>query len=329
MQITGLSHIGLSTRDLDAAVTFYADAFGFAEITRFGWDAGNDAADAGLGLSSTAATIVVMSAGNAYLEILEFDTPAPIALDDPPTLFREGITHLALHTDDLAAATSAVISAGGSLASPATRTTTQLVRDPEGNLIELYASTDAGPGSYHALDVQVPHADAGTFTNRPQPRRDLVRGVHHVGVCTLDTEATAAFYRSGGLTTVSDHRWDLTGTATVAASHMVALRGRAHLMSFGNAFLELLEYADAPVQARPPSARIIEYGFNHFCVDVDDIGAVHRHLTRAGMTSHAAWVDMPGGNAAMGYALDVQRTPVELLEHRTSSSTMWPGHLSI
>ena len=100
-------------------------------------------------------------------------------------------------------------------------------------------------------------------------------------------------------------------------------------MSFGNAYLELLQYDGVDVAARPHSARIIEYDFNHLCVDVDDIGGLHAYLSGHGMTAHAPWVQMPGGHAAMGYALDVQRTPIELLEHRSQASTMWPGHLSI
>ena len=49
-------------------------------------------------LVDTAADIAVLSAGNTYLEVLHFRSPLPIRLDDPPTLFREGITQSIMST---------------------------------------------------------------------------------------------------------------------------------------------------------------------------------------------------------------------------------------
>jgi hypothetical protein len=105
--------------------------------------------------------------------------------------------------------------------------------------------------------------------------------------------------------------------------------GRMTTLSCGNADLELLEYRGIAVAPRPSDARIIDYGFNHVCVDVDDIAVDHATWSTAGMTCFAPWTVMPGGHAAMGYALDVQGTPLELLEHRSARSTMWPGHLEL
>lgn len=332
MGITGLSHVGLSTPDLDRAIAFYGDTLGFADVVRFSWEAGNPAADAGLGLIDTAADIAVLCAGNTYLEILQFNAPLPVRLDDAPTLFREGITHIALETPDVAAAEAVVLASGGRAIprADANSATSRLVRDPDGNLLELRSTVGAPLGGYAALTIDVPAlVSTAEPLARRAARRDTVHGLHHVGVCTLDLDATSTFYAEAGLSTVADGRWDLGDGDGLDASRMVARRGRAHLMSFGNAYLELLQYDDVEVQARPESARIIEYGFNHVCADVDDIGSIHAHLTTAGMTSYAPWVVMPGGNAAMGYALDVQRTPLELLEHRTPASIMWPGHLSV
>lgn len=332
MRVTGLSHVGLSTPDFERALAFYGQALGFAEVMRFSWDAGNPAADAGLGLTDTAADIAVLTAGNTYLEVLHFRSPLPDRLDDPPTLFREGITHIALETPDVEAARRLIIEAGGTEVERGdAAATSRLVRDPDGNLIELRSTSAAPLGGYGELVVAIPEgaADVDTVPPRPNARRDQVLGLHHAGVCTLNLDATSAFYREAGLTVIADGTWDLGSEAPQDASRMVANRGRAQLMSFGNAYLELLQYDDVEVTARPATARIIEYGFNHLCVDVDDIGRLHEHLGDRGMTSHAPWVQMPGGHAAMGYALDVQRTPIELLEHRTQASTMWPGHLSI
>jgi catechol 2,3-dioxygenase-like lactoylglutathione lyase family enzyme len=332
MALTGLSHVGLSTPDLERCLAFYRDGLAFHEIVRFGWEAGNTAADAGLGLADTAATIVVLNAGNTYLEVLHFTSPIPVRLDEPPTLFREGITHIALEVDDAAEAARRVETLGGLRVDrdPASTSPAHLVRDPDGNLIEL-RSTRSTPLDLGTRAIAVPH-DSDEAARRPRHAAHGptdIRGLHHVGVCTRDADRTATFYLAAGATDVDDVTWDLGTSDALDVSRGVARQGRARVLGFGNAYLELLQYKGVAVEPRPDSARIIEYGFNHLCVDVDDIATTHAELLERGMTCHAPWVVMPGGHAAMGYALDVQGTPIELLEHRSTQSTMWPGHLTI
>ncbi|HCK79782.1 MAG TPA: VOC family protein, partial [Actinobacteria bacterium] len=70
MAVTGLNHVGLSTPDLSRALAFYRDALGFTELMSFGWESGNPAADAGLGLTDTAAQVAVLTTGTSFLEVL-------------------------------------------------------------------------------------------------------------------------------------------------------------------------------------------------------------------------------------------------------------------
>jgi len=156
-----------------------------------------------------------------------------------------------------------------------------------------------------------------------------VRGIGHVGVTTLGADPLRDFYREAGIPSGTDVTWDLGAAEPIDATRAISSAGRAVVMPLGNAYLELLEYHDVPVMERPSDARIIDYGFNHLCFDIHDIQSTHSHLSTVGMTCFAPWVLMPGGNAAMGYALDPGGNAIELLEHRTMASTMWPGHLSI
>jgi catechol 2,3-dioxygenase-like lactoylglutathione lyase family enzyme len=196
-----------------------------------------------------------------------------------------------------------------------------MIRDPDGNMIELRPPSSIDDGRRIHIPSATDPADAVSIT---PARRSPIVGVHHVGVCTLDADRQAAFYLDAGLADLDDSTWTVPsddGSRDV--------RRRIRTLSFGNVFLELIEPLDESVAARPAGARIIEYGFNHLCADVDDIASTHPHLMAAGMTVHAPWTPMPGGHAAMGYGLDPTGLPIELLEHRTARSTMWPGHLSL
>jgi catechol 2,3-dioxygenase-like lactoylglutathione lyase family enzyme len=338
MGITGLSHVGLSTPDLPRAVAFYRDVLGFAEVVSYSWPAGNDAADAGLGVTGSAADLTVLNAGNTYLEVLQFHSPLPRRFDDAPTLHRQGISHIGLEVRNLDEAAEHMLDGGAHALDPAhdaSSPKSRLLRDPDGNILELRV-TDAGDSlDYSALSVRVPTlADEASATAVASPRHDSVdrshvRGIGHVGVATLGADALVEFYGEAGLGVATDTSWDLRVVEPVDATRAVSSAGRAVVMPVGNAYLELLVYHDVPVLPRPDDARIIEYGFNHLCFDIEDIGSTHAHLLTVGMTCFAPWLLMPGKNAAMGYALDPAGTPIELLEHRTTSSIMWPGHLSI
>lgn len=340
MAITGLSHVGLSTPDLPRAIAFYSGALGFSEVVSFSWPAGNDAADAGLGVVGSAADLTVLNAGNTYLEVMQFHNPLPRRIDDPPTLQREGITHIGIEVRDLDEAAEHMLAGGARTLDPAhdaSSASSRLLRDPDGNLIELRVTTSGDSLEYERLHVRIPliedgddHSGAHIAASRGDtPTRTHVRGISHVGVATVGADPLRDFYEEAGLTVSSDTSWDLRVSEPVDSTRAVTSAGRALVMSAGNAYLELLEYHDVPVLVRHEEARIIEYGFNHLCFDIHDIATTHAHLGTVGMTCFAPWIQMPGGNASMGYALDPARTPIELLEHRSAASTMWPGHLSI
>jgi len=336
MAITGLSHVGLSTPDMARALAFYRDTLGFAEVISYSWPIGVEAADAGLGVVDSSADLTVLNAGNTYLEVLQFTNPVPRRLDDPPTLHRQGITHIGLEVHHLDEAAEHMLTGGARVLDPshdASSARSRLLRDPDGNILELRVTSSGDSLDYDELSVHVPDlatiSEAAAPVTRPGPTREHVRGIGHVGVTTLGADPLRDFYREAGIPSGTDVTWDLGAAEPIDATRAISSAGRAVVMPLGNAYLELLEYHDVPVMERPSDARIIDYGFNHLCFDIHDIQSTHSHLSTVGMTCFAPWVLMPGGNAAMGYALDPGGNAIELLEHRTMASTMWPGHLSI
>jgi catechol 2,3-dioxygenase-like lactoylglutathione lyase family enzyme len=328
MAVTGLNHVGLSTPDMARALAFYRDALGFTELMSFGWEAGNPAADAGLGLTDTAAQVAVLTTGTSFLEVLHFQSPTPRLLDQPPTVLREGIHRIGIAVHDLDAATDLLMNAGATYGPDLHRdrtATTRLVRDPDGNIIELL-STHA-IAAVAELQPVVPHA---TSPDRGEPvpptHSDVLMGIVLAGV-TIADRALINFYTSAGLSEGQRIQWT-TDDTLVSAAHALIGQGESTILSAGNAVVDFVQPVNPSPRRRPADARIIEWGFNHLCLDVNDIADTHREMLSQGMTCFAPWTQMPGGNSAMGYALDPAGVPIELLEHRSAQSFMWPGRLT-
>ncbi len=329
MAITGLNHVGLSTPDIDRANAFYRDGLGFSEIISFAWPVGTPGADAGLGLTDTSASVTVLLTGNSYLEVLQFTSPQPITFDSPPTLRREGISHIGLEVTDLDSATDLVVASGGSVDAILSATSnSRLVRDPDRNIIELHTSSQDDPLNYHQLRVHTPGGLDGEPQSFTPARRDVVKGLSFAGITTASTTDLTDFYKHANLNPSNTSSWESRASAPRAAL-ATATSGISTSVQVSNAYLDFIEFRDQPIALKPTNARIIEYGFNHLCFDVTGIDSTHQALTQAGMTCFAPWINMPGGTSAMGYALDVSHNPIELLEHLSARSIMWPGHLSV
>jgi methylmalonyl-CoA/ethylmalonyl-CoA epimerase len=87
--VTNVAHLGIAVRDLDGALVFYRDALGLPVIKT---------AD----LSSQGVRAVLLRLGDTAIELLE---PRPgSAVERFIERHGEGLHHLALETDDIAAA---------------------------------------------------------------------------------------------------------------------------------------------------------------------------------------------------------------------------------
>jgi lactoylglutathione lyase len=133
-----VSHVGLRVRDLESSKLFY-EALGFAEAKRMTVP---DKMAAGLlGLEPPIGFEAIYLQNDGFvLQLLTFSGyPAP---EEPQgSLVGAGFTHLSIAVDDMAAAQTAVKAAGGSVVADPGGGYACMIRDPEGQLLELVLSS--------------------------------------------------------------------------------------------------------------------------------------------------------------------------------------------
>ncbi len=139
--IRGIHHTAISTGNLERALAFYRDLLGFRVLFEFAWPQGTAVADAITGLQQSSARAVMLHAGNAVIELFQYETPTPRPGDPQRPVADHGITHICLDVTDLDAEYARLTAAGMRFHCPPQdigmdlRTT--YGRDPDGNVIEL------------------------------------------------------------------------------------------------------------------------------------------------------------------------------------------------
>jgi catechol 2,3-dioxygenase-like lactoylglutathione lyase family enzyme len=147
--IGGIHHASITTANLDRLAAFYRDTLGFSEVLVTEWSAGNGAADAIFGLRDTAVRMVMLRAGNAFLELFEFIDPKGAPANPGRRVNDCGITHICVAVDDIDAE-YARLTAAGMVFNAAPQDAPGLCRatygrDPDGNIIELMQPEPGGP----------------------------------------------------------------------------------------------------------------------------------------------------------------------------------------
>lgn len=129
-------HVGITVADLDRAVDFYTETFGFDLIAEF--TVGGDAFAEAVVVDDASADFAHLDAGDIVFELVAYDPAAESATS--PELNRQGATHLGLSVDDVESFYAGLADDVETLSPPRTTesgTTILFVRDPEGNLIEV------------------------------------------------------------------------------------------------------------------------------------------------------------------------------------------------
>jgi catechol 2,3-dioxygenase-like lactoylglutathione lyase family enzyme len=143
--IRGIHHTAISTADLERSVRFYRDLLGFEEIFTSGWERGADRADKITGLTDSSARLVMLKAGNAYIEIFQYSSPQARAGDPNRPACDHGITHLCLDVRDIQAEYERLKTAGVAFNCPPQDmggVSATYGRDPDGNIVELLEVKD-------------------------------------------------------------------------------------------------------------------------------------------------------------------------------------------
>jgi len=138
--LLGIHHTAISTPDLERAVAFYRDAFGFGVAFDFAWDESNPGFRRTHAAPETKGRVVMLERGPSRLEIFQYEKPLPRPAAGPRPNADHGICHLCFEVKDIDAEFERLHRAGVPfLSDPVPQSYVKVCygRDPDGNLFEL------------------------------------------------------------------------------------------------------------------------------------------------------------------------------------------------
>jgi len=151
------NHIGLVVRDLERSQRFYEDVLGF---TAWYADAIPDQATTKLLVLAPPldVRVVYLTLDGFVLELMHYGAPGALAPpDDSPrrTMAEAGLSHLSVSVADIRATAQLAVQHGGEIVEESDVGVALLVRDPDGQLIELLTA------DYPTRRTQVPRPNGG------------------------------------------------------------------------------------------------------------------------------------------------------------------------
>lgn len=149
--IRGIHHVAISTANLDRLAAFYVDVLGFRQVMSTKWSS-RPVIDRIIGVDDSAARQIMLQAGNAYLELFEYSSPAGRASHPSPSPADHGYTHFCIDVVDIDAEYRRLSAAGMHFHGPPPATDELggsairaiYGRDPDGNIVELQEVLDPG-----------------------------------------------------------------------------------------------------------------------------------------------------------------------------------------
>ena len=147
--IRGVHHVAISTPDIDRLAAFYIDVVGFETVMSTSWS-DRPIIDRIIGLRGSAARQLMLQAGNAYLELFEYQSPAGKSADPDRPPSDHGYTHFCLDVTDIDAEYARLSASGMTFHAPPPtveelgngRLRAIYGRDPDGNIVELQEILD-------------------------------------------------------------------------------------------------------------------------------------------------------------------------------------------
>lgn len=137
--IVGIHHVALGVDDLERAVKFYTEGFGFEVVQTSSFDK-VELVDKAIGLKDAKADMAMLKGPNAYIEIWQYENPAPEDKRQRPC--DHGYPHFAFQVDDIDAEYERLLQHGMTFAGEVVHFSEESAaiygKDPFGNVIELY-----------------------------------------------------------------------------------------------------------------------------------------------------------------------------------------------
>lgn len=133
-----VTHVGLCVADLERAERFYVEGLGFTRLRELSAPDGVTAKLLRVA-RPVGLTAVYLGLGDFVIELLHFDRPA-----DPPrgerAMTEPGLTHLSFSVADVAATAKRLAEHGGEILADTDVGVAVLIRDPDGQIVELVAA---------------------------------------------------------------------------------------------------------------------------------------------------------------------------------------------
>jgi len=134
-----MHHVAIGVNDFEKALEFYTQALGFEIVQRGEFD--NDPnANKAIGLDDIKASMAMLKASNAFVELWQYTNPEPEDLRSRPCDY--GYPHFALQVDDIQFEYDRLQAHGmefvGDIVHFGDQASAIYGRDPCGNVIELY-----------------------------------------------------------------------------------------------------------------------------------------------------------------------------------------------
>ncbi len=141
--------MAISTPDLDRLAAFYVDVIGFEPVMSTSWS-DRPIIDRIIGLPGSAARQLMLQAGNAYLELFQYESPIGTPADPGRSPASHGYTHFCLDVSDIDAEYERLSRSGMTFHAPPptiaelgnSRLRAIYGRDPDGNIVELQEILD-------------------------------------------------------------------------------------------------------------------------------------------------------------------------------------------
>jgi len=142
----------------------------------------------------------------------------------------------------------------------------------------------------------------------------MINGIHHTAIATHDIERLIAFYCDVvGFELVLRSGWEVGNTPLDNLVGLKESSAKVAMLSAGNTFLELFEYASPRGEKQPGDRPVCDPGLTHIGLNVTDIDAEFERLSRNGMRFHSPPIG-DRGTVRAAYGRDPDGNVVELLE---------------
>ncbi len=152
----GIHHIALSVNSLEQARLFYVEKLGF-EIVDQDQIPYSETGDCVTALDHAECNMMMVRAGNIFLEIFEFSSPEPKPQAFMRSVCDHGYTHMSFQVEDVHAAYRYLEEAGVQWHHPPVEAVEGYFmaygRDPFGNVIEVQQLIDGQPYSFEKLTL--------------------------------------------------------------------------------------------------------------------------------------------------------------------------------